>query len=1069
MDHCSTDISPADGHLRATVAKLLPSHARIPLHYRRIAEQLSAWELPTHLVQTGLLMRHIERGVVDLDQLGTLLGTEATEIAEALRDIHLATPRPSQQQIEHIWRLYMLAQRHWPATILKLTSLLVHSHQSLDSNVPVQPETLSAAAYICARLGMWETRAELLNTRVRLSDPHLAQRTRELLHTSEPAREQFFATIKNDLHTLLHSYGVTAHIERRARPVYQLVDDGLERAKQTSHWIDTVMVLIENVQDCYRALGAINQSYPVVGAQLRDYVGGPKENGYQAIHTTVQFSSETLDYPPTPIEIRIATPAMDYYNHKGFLAYLSAKVVPVQRPTTSGNYARWLRSYQQTSSEIFVFTPRGVPVFLPNNATVLDFAVRVHSQLGVYCRGALVNGHRVLPSERLERGDICEVLIDQHTAPIDQRLLHTATTKTARSRIRRALQQDQTGVTRGRQIFRDTLAKQLEAYEIQTSEARLEQHMTTFCQTRGYQSPDAFYRAIARGETSPDQLIGEIINSILIAQIDFTSLPQEIRVATQQVRLAFCCQPHPPLPAVAVPIHAGKMVKIHRLDCHRVRAPLYPIEWRPIDHHVYVVDMLYESWDRPGLLHEVTTAINQIRGLNIRTFQANIPEPGLARMQISVEVPDKQAIDQLRYLLENLTEQRRLELRTVALIDGEVQTSTPLDNPYSPQPVGQWPFFVGRTNEVREILTHLEQTSGARHILIRGPKRVGKSSLLEHLSRYHLNHFQVLPLLNLQRLPTDELRFPQLICRFSAMIVQNLGRHAKVTALRVEDIMHDPIDAFAHFLQTIMQQHQTERFIMLIDELGTVVSRLQSRDQVLEFFEQWRALLNNPQVYQCISYIVVLPDVALEQPNVDTPVSVHIWPTLRVGELGYPIRMSILEVQDASDLITTPIKNHFVYTSDDLQYLLTQTGGHPYYIHLVCSHILTTIQMQQRRTGDLSVRSKQVIPTPLIQQACDTVAMNDDAFYHILADTTPATRVVLHLIAASKKPTEGVRTTQLRTKLKRIDTRHGEHTITQALGERPDLLGTIEGDICIRAELVARWLRRHPDITYVRD
>ncbi|MEM8532320.1 MAG: TGS domain-containing protein [Chloroflexota bacterium] len=1069
MDHCSADISPADGHLSATVAKLLPSYTRIPIHYRRVAEQLSAWELPTHLVQTGLLMRHLERGAIHLDQLEELLGPEATEIAEALRDMHLAMPRPSQQQVEQIWRLYTLAQRHWPATILKLTSLLVYTYQSSDSNVSVQPETLSAAAYICARLGMWETRAELLNTRVRLSDPHLANRARELLQTTEPVREQFFATIKSDIYALFHSYRITAHIERRARPIYQLVDDGLERAKQTPHWIDTIMVLIENVQDCYRVLGAINQSYPVVGAQLRDYVGGPKENGYQAIHTTVQFSSETLDYPPTPVEIRIATPAMDYYNHKGFLAYLSAKVVPVRRPTPSDDYARWLRSYQQTSSEIFVFTPRGVPVFLPNNATALDFAVRVHSQLGVYCRGALVNGHRVLPSERLERGDICEVLIDQHTAPIDQRLLQAATTKTARSRIRRALQQDQTGVVRGRQIFRDTLAKQLEAYELQTSEARLEQHMTSFCQTRGYQSADAFYRAIARGETSPNQLIGEIVNSMLVAQIDFVSLPQEIRMATQQVRLAFCCQPHPPLPVVAVPTHSGKIVKIHRLDCHRVRAPLYPVEWCPIDHHVYVVDMLYESWDRPGLLHEVTTAIHQIQGLNIRTVQADIPEPGLARLRLSVEVPNKHDIEQLRLLLEGLTEQRRLELRTVALIDGEVQTSTPLDNPYSPQPVGQWPFFVGRTNEVREILTHLEQTRGARHILIRGPKRVGKSSLLEHLSRYHLNHFQVLPLLNLQRLPTQELCFPHLISRFSALIVQTLGRHAKVTALQVEDIMHDPIDAFAHFLQTIMQQHQTERFIVLIDELGTVVSRLQNNDQVREFFEQWRALLNNPQVCQCISYIVVLPDVALEQPDTDTPMSVRIWPTLRVGELGYPIRMSILDVHDASDLIITPIKNHFAYTSDDLQYLLTQTGGHPYYIHLVCSHILTAIQTQQRRTVDLSVRSKQVIPTALVYQACDVVAMNDDAFYHTLADTTSATRAVLHLIAASKKPTKGLRATQLRTRLRRLDTKYGAHTVTQALGERPDLLDTIEGDICIRVELVARWLRRHPDITHMKD
>lgn len=1069
MDHHLADTSSADGHLSAAVTALLPSGARIPIHYRRIAAQLSVWELPEYMVQIGLLMRHIERGVIDPDQLQALFGIEAAEIAQALHDIHGATPRPAQQQVETIWRLYLLAQRHWPATILKLTSLLVHTHQTTDSNVTVQPETLAAAAYICARLGLWEVRAKLLNTRVRLSDPHLAHRAHELLHTTTSAREQFFATIANDLQTLLISYGIRAHIERRARPVYQLVDDGLERAKQTPYWIDTVMILIDHVQDCYRALGAINQSYTVIGAQLRDYIGGPKENGYQAIHTMVQFTSETLDQHPTPIEIRIATPAMDYYNQKGFLAYLSAKVVPVRRPATSDDYERWLRSSQHISSEIFIFTPRGVPVFLPPHPTVLDFAVRVHSHLGVYCRGALVNGHRVLPSERLEPGDICEVLIDQHTAPIDQHLLRAATTKMARSRIRRALQQDQTGVARGRQIFRDTLAKQMEAYEIQTSESLLEQHTTAFCQTRGYQSIDAFYRAIARGETAPDQLIGEIVNSILVAQIDLTSLPQTIRMALQQVRLAFCCQPHPPLPAVAVPTHSGKVVKIHRLDCRRVKAIFYPITWKPSDHQVHVVDVFYESWDRPGLLHEVTQTINKVKGLNIRIFQADIPEPNLARLRFSVAVPGKQQIDQLRNLLEGLTEQRRLELRTVALVDGEIQVTTALENPYSPQPVGRWPFFVGRTNEVREILTHLDQSSGARHILIRGPKRVGKSSLLEHLSCYHLNHFHVLPLLNLQRLPTAALHFPHLISRFSAMMVQSLGRHAKVTPLQVADIAHDPIDAFAQFLQKVIKQHHTERFILLIDELGTVISRLQNHDLAVEFFDQWRALLNHPHVYQFISYIVVVPDFALEQHSVDKLMSQHIWPAIRVGELGYPIRMSVLDTHDAGDLITTPIKNHFAYTSDDLNYVLIQTGGHPYYIHLVCSHILTTIQTQQRRTGDLSQRQKQMIPTEVVYQACDTVAMNDDAFYHILADTTPATRAVLQLIALSANPTAGLRSTQLRTQLRRIDTRYGEHTIAQALGERPDLLGDIEGRICVRAELVARWVQRHLDSIQLKD
>ena len=127
--------------------------------------------------------------------------------------------------------------------------------------------------------------------------------------------------------------------------------------------------------------------------------------------------------------------------------------VPLDRPLWWADRRRWIEAYAGRADEIFVFTPRGEPIFLPHNATVLDFAVKVHQQLGVYCRGALVNGHQSSPGERLACGDICEVLIDQHGAPIDQRLLDLAVTRQAKSRIRNVLQAGSDGAARAAQVI----------------------------------------------------------------------------------------------------------------------------------------------------------------------------------------------------------------------------------------------------------------------------------------------------------------------------------------------------------------------------------------------------------------------------------------------------------------------------------------------------------------------------------------------------------------------------------------------------------------------------------------
>jgi GTP pyrophosphokinase len=1054
----STSAVPED-----SVLNLLPPEEVIPPRYRQVHDQLRDWGLPDALVQLGLVMRRVEQGTIAPAQLAPLLGASAAEAATALAAFG-GPARPVLRAIEPAWKLFMQAYLSPSACVLKIAELLMHLRHSQDADITVGNETIAAAAGVCGRLGMWDVRAELLDTRARLADPHLAQRARALLDASQPARQRFFESFRGELAELLRAHGIAARVDRHERPVNYLIEHGLEIVHGSFPWSDVMVVLIEDAPECYRALGAINSAYPVIGSQIRDYIGGPRENGYQAIHTTVEHTDPLEDGRTAPVDIRISTAAMYRYNRHGYLAELAGDMPPARRKLWWHDRQRWLDAYQGVSGELFVFTPKGEAIFLPRGATVLDFAVRVHLDLGVYCRGGLVNGARVSPGERLERGDVCEVLIDREGAPIDQRLLDLAGTAHAKSRIRRALQKDRSGVARGRHTFHDVLTRRMEEQEIHASTTLIDQQVAAICRARGYHSVDAFYRAVARGEAAPDQVIRTIIDGLLIPRLTLDTVPADVRARAEHIRLALCCRPRPSQPAVATSIHAGHQIKVHAAGCSRIVEPSWSLAWQPAEQQAYAAEALYEGWDRPGLIHQLAGAVSTVGGINIRSFNADVPETSLARIRFTFEAPSRERLDQVQRALENLPERRHVELRAVTLIDEGFRITTPLANPYGPHPVGKRPFFVGRSAEVQRILAHLDGR-GARHLLIRGPKRIGKSSLLEHLARYHLDQFKVIARLDLQSLPTAELRLGRLLGRIADLLIQRAGTGGRAAALDAAALASDPVRAFGNFLCDLHDPRDPERFVVLIDELGVVASRLRGIDNGSgiehEFFDQWRALLNDERVYSRLTFVAALPDYSLERLLASSEPVERERTALRIGELGTPIRLGVLDEADARDLITAPVGSHLEYAPADLALLLAETGGHPYYIHLVCSQIVTTIQVRQRKTG-LRFHERQAIPPEAARHALQTVFGHEDAFHHILADSTPGTAGVLRAIAALGGEGRWLAGhTQVREWLGRKYPHIGPHAITWALEERPDLLLQVDDQVGIRVALVARWLRSH--------
>ncbi len=1029
------------------VAGLLPAGTVVAPLYQRIAARLASWNLAEEIIAVGMLMRLIERGTITASQVTQRFGADAGTLAAALAQFAGPTPRPSLQQIAPIWKLWMLCYLAPTAAMLKITELLSRLDEADEADPRTSPEVLIAAAHACARLGMWNIRTPLLDAHVYRNDPLAARAAQRLLEDSAADRKVFFTEMSGDFDALLRSRGLMAKIDRRPWSVSKIVSEGREAHPGHLPWLDVVALILATDEECYRALGAINGVSMVIGSRLRDYIGGPKANGYQAIHTLIERHAAPFGNYRIPIDIRLLTGSMDRFNHNGILADLTGQATS-NVPTTWREDRQYLiDAYNGRSQEIFVFTPKGEAILLPIGATVIDFAVNVHSSLGVYCRGALVNGHRSSPGELLACGDVCEVLHEQHEAAIDPRLLDQASSTGACSHIRRDLQKDHRGVERGRKIFREVLTRQLAEQQINVSEVTIEQRLAEYCAARRYWNADVYYRAVARGEEAPDFLARLIIEHLLVPRIDLAALPPETIARINRIRLAVCCRPHPPHIPIAIEVQGGRQLAIHRADCAEAAGRGMPLAWKPTDDHAHVADVIYEGWDQPGLIHTLTSALEAVGSINIRAFEATVPEPHLARIRFSFETAINSRVDAVRRALDALPGRRHVEIQAVTVIDEGVHINQPLDNPYSLQPVGRWPLFVGRDTIVNRIVARLDEAGTANHVLLHGPKRIGKSSLLHHLGRYHLQSFTVPAVLDLQGLPTSELHFPQLVAHLSELLIQHAAPRGRTAPLKASEITRDPIKHFIGFVEALRARGDIPRFVVLIDELGTLVRRLQLQGTSLEFFDQWRSLLNNDRIYPHLAFVCALPDASLNQID-----------PLRLGELGLHIRLGILEEEEARDLITTPIRMHLTYTEADLDRLIAETGGHPYYIHLVCGQIVTAVQAQRRKMA-LRLRERQEIPSNLVEEAITTIAANPDVFHHVTNDSTPATVAVLRAIAILDSRGQGVRRNRLHTYLAESTEFAGGAALATALAERPDLLVERNGVIAIRAMLVWRFLR----------
>ena len=627
-------------------------------HPRAVAGIVADLGLDGVSIAAALLHDVVEDTQASLEVIRAEFGDEVAMLVDGLTKLaRLPVGGLAEQQAENL-RKMLIAMAHDIRVILIKLADRLHNMRTLEPLSPGQRqamarETLEIYAPIAHRLGIFRLKWELEDLSLRFLQPEVyAELARRIPHKRQE-REEYARELMAELRERLKAAAITADVSGRAKHFYSIYQKMYEEHHDLSQIYDlmAVRVIVDSVRDCYNVLGIVHATWKPMPGRFKDYIAMPKSNMYQSLHTTV------IGPRGEPFEIQIRTWAMHRTAEYGIAAHWKYK-----EGATDEDFDRrlgWLRDaldWQRDlkdprefmeslkldifSDEVFVFTPKGEVIQLPAGSTPLDFAYRIHTEIGHHCVGAKINGRIVTLGRPLENGDIVEVLTHKQAGPSAD-WLAIVRTSTAKNRIRQWFKREprEEAVVRGREALqRECRRLSMDPAQLLRPEW-LEEAMRRF----SYQSVDDLLAAVGFGSTSAAQVVGRLRDQWrkaeeqrAIAEAAAQSLldmpatgrkghtPRSsdgVRVRgidNVLIRFGRCCNPVPGDPIVGY-VTRGRGVSIHHPSCpnllsHRgEEGRLIEVAWEQVDAAYYPVEVEIHGLDRPGLLSDVTQILAESR------------------------------------------------------------------------------------------------------------------------------------------------------------------------------------------------------------------------------------------------------------------------------------------------------------------------------------------------------------------------------------------------------------------------------------------------------------------------
>jgi GTP diphosphokinase / guanosine-3',5'-bis(diphosphate) 3'-diphosphatase len=647
-----------------------------PLHVAMILVNL---QLDASSLAAALLHDVEENCGVENTEIVEKFGPEIAKLVDAttkLGKISLTTtnvtPRRGSglsgaSQAENLRKMLVAMAEDLRVVFIKLADRL-HNMRTLQALTPEQQlrisrETLDIYAPLAHRLGIWEVKWQLEDLSFRYLEPEKYRRIATLIASKRADRERFIAEVTWLLKQEFEKAGIKAEITGRAKHIYsinQKTEKYIAMGKDFDdiHDLLALRVVVETVQDCYASLGIVHNLWHPLPDQFDDYIANPKMNGYQSLHTTVMCERTT------PLEIQIRTREMHRIAEYGVAVHWRYKEGG-RKDNSFENGIGWLRQLidwhrelsgaeeflesvrtDVFSDQVFVYTPKGDVKDLPKGSTPLDFAYRIHTDLGNRCIGAKVNGKLVPLNTELHNGDIVEIMASKGTrAPsrdwLNQNLGYIKTTH-ARSKIKQwfTKQERTENVERGREI----LDKFMRHLGIKFTERE------KISKLFSYDTIDEFYAALGYGGVTTQQIASRLAPEQPEVVKPTGTTPAKVSTSSIRVlgagdmltSLAQCCNPVPGDEIIGF-VTRNRGVSVHRKDCINIineeeKERLIEVDWGQTG-TTYPVSVVVDAFNRVGLARDITVVVAAEK-VNIANMNVSEKPDQQAMISITIDIED---------------------------------------------------------------------------------------------------------------------------------------------------------------------------------------------------------------------------------------------------------------------------------------------------------------------------------------------------------------------------------------------------------------------------------------------
>ncbi len=659
------------------------------------------------MVAAGLLHDVIEDTDVTSQELEQQFGEEVRYLVEGVTKLSKFNfSSKTERQAENFRRMFLAMAKDIRVIVVKLADRL-HNMRTLQylpesKQQAIALETREIFAPLAHRLGIGRFKWELEDLAFKYLEPNDYRQIQSLVADKRQIREEYLAEVADLLRNKLHQVGIQCYeVTGRPKHLYGIYRKMQRQNKQFHEIYDVaaLRLIVESNEECYRALAIVHDAFRPIPGRFKDYIGLPKPNRYQSLHTCV------MGRKGRPIEVQIRTVEMHHVAEYGIAAHWKYKESGGSgfKMNAADEKFTWLRQLLEWQSDlkdakeylesikdnlfdedVYVFTPNGDLIALQGGSTPVDFAYRIHTEVGNHCKGAKINDRMVALDTVLQNGDIVEILNQNNSHPsLDW--LNFVQTSTAKNRIRQWFKRSHRdeNLARGREVLEKEIGKGgLDAL------LKSEQ-MQAVAQKCNYQTPEDLLAALGYGEVTLAQVVNRLRDMAKTSpELTVVSLKDQqennIQVSERQpspsctssttnspiagvegllYHLAGCCSPLPGESIIGV-VTQGRGISIHRQGCMNAEKVngdrLIPVNWNPVTDDgyctpTYPVKIQIEALDRVGILNDILSRLKDgkinVCSAIVKTFR-NAP----ALIELEIEISDRSQLERTCMKIKNISD-----------------------------------------------------------------------------------------------------------------------------------------------------------------------------------------------------------------------------------------------------------------------------------------------------------------------------------------------------------------------------------------------------------------------------